>query len=57
MPTYDYRWEANGQIIEVHHRMNETLTSWGEVCEYTAIDPGDAPADSPVTRLATGGKW
>ncbi len=56
MPTYDYRCEANGQIIEVNHRMNETLACWGEVCKYAAIDPGDIPADSPVTRLATGGQ-
>ncbi|GAB6039537.1 FmdB family zinc ribbon protein [Endothiovibrio diazotrophicus] len=55
MPTYDYRCEANGRVVEVIHRMSEEMKSWGELCARAGIDPGDTPADSPVQRLATGG--
>ena len=56
MPTYDYRCEANGRVVEVRHRMNETLSNWGQLCEQAGIDPGDTAADAPVQRLATGGQ-
>ena len=55
MPTYDYFCEANGQKLEVSHKMNETISTWGELCEKTAAEPGDTPAESPVRRLITGG--
>lgn len=55
MPTYDYRCEANGQVLEVSHRMNDQVSTWGELCQRLGIDPGATPADSPVKRLATGG--
>ena len=55
MPTYDYRCEANGRMVEVMHRMSDKMNTWGELCEKAGIDPGDTPADSPVTRMATGG--
>jgi hypothetical protein len=55
MPTYDYRCEANGQVVEVNHRMSETLSTWGELCERAAIPRGDTPAETPVRRMATGG--
>ena len=55
MPTYDYRCEANGRVVEVSHRMLEQMNTWGELCERAGIDPGDTPADFPVKRLATGG--
>lgn len=55
MPTYDYRCDANGRTIEVHHRMSESLATWGELCERLGIETGDTPAESPVHRLATGG--
>lgn len=56
MPTYDYRCTANGATVEVKHRMSETLTSWGQLCELAGIEPGDTPANAPVERLATGGQ-
>lgn len=56
MPTYDYICAANEMVVEVKHRMNEGLTTWGELCERTGTDPGNTPADSPVARLATGGQ-
>lgn len=55
MPTYDYRCDANDRVVEVHHRMSETLSNWGEVCERIGMDPGDTPPSTPVRRLATGG--
>lgn len=55
MPTYDYRCDANGKVLEVHHRMSDTLSTWGDLCERAGVEPGDTPADSPVHRLATGG--
>ena len=55
MPTYDYRCDANGQTLEVSHRMNDHLQTWGELCAKLGIEPGDTPAASPVKRLATGG--
>ncbi len=55
MPTYDYRCDTNGRVVEVNHRMSESLTTWAELCERANTEPGDTPADSPVHRLATGG--
>jgi hypothetical protein len=56
MPTYDYRCPDNGRIVEVNHRMNDTVTSWGELCALAGIEPGETAADAPVERLATGGQ-
>jgi len=56
MPTYDYRCAANGRVVEVKHRMNETLSTWGEVCARAGLDTADIPPESPVERLATGGQ-
>jgi len=55
MPTYDYRCDANGQVVEVSHRMSETIATWGELCERADVAAGDTPKASPVHRLATGG--
>jgi hypothetical protein len=55
MPTYDYRCEANGKVVEVRHGMNETLATWGELCALAGIEPGDTPRDASVQRLITGG--
>lgn len=55
MPTYDYRCDANGQTLEVIHRMSESLSTWGELCERAGIEPAETPLDAPVHRLATGG--
>ncbi len=56
MPTYDYRCEFNGQIIEVKHRMNERASTWGELCALAGVAPGDTPLDSAVEKLITGGQ-
>ena len=55
MPTYDYRCEANGKILEVKHSINQELHTWDELCALAGIDAGDTPLNSPVKRLPTGG--
>jgi hypothetical protein len=55
MPTYDYRCDTNGRVVEVNHRMSETIATWGELCARAGIATGGTPSDSPVHRLATGG--
>lgn len=55
MPTYDYRCDANGRVVEVSHRMSEQLATWGELCERAKLPCGDTPTDAPVQRMATGG--
>lgn len=55
MPSYDYRCDENGKVVEVHHKMSEKLKTWGEVCEMAGIELGDTPADTPVVRLISGG--
>ncbi len=57
MPSYDYHCEANGRVVEVKHGMNETLSTWGELCERAGIEPAGASVDSPVKRLISGGQF
>lgn len=57
MPTYDYKCEANQQVVEVQHRLSESVKTWGELCKLAGIDCGSTPADSPVSRLITGGNF
>jgi hypothetical protein len=54
---YDYQCEATGQVVEVEHKLSETISTWGELCERAGISPGDTPGDSPVRRLITGGTY
>ena len=56
MPTYDYRCERNGQVVEVKHRMSERVANWGELCVLAEIDPGKIPLDTLVEKLITGGQ-
>ena len=51
MAMYDYFCEANGKTIEVRHRMSESCSTWGEICEQMSIPLGDTPADAPVEKL------
>jgi predicted nucleic acid-binding Zn ribbon protein len=55
MPTYDYLCPANGRIVEVSHRMSESLATWGELCARAGIEAGATPAGAPIERLITGG--
>lgn len=51
MAMYDYFCEANGQTVEVRHRMSESFSTWGEICEQMSMPLGDTPADAPVEKL------
>jgi len=51
MPTYDYRCPANGQVVEVKHRINDAIHTWGELCAAAGIDPASTPTDSPVEKI------
>ncbi|MCX7058320.1 MAG: zinc ribbon domain-containing protein [Proteobacteria bacterium] len=55
MPTYDYVCPANGEVLEVEHKLAEKLTTWGELCQRTGREPGATPRATPITRLITGG--
>jgi predicted nucleic acid-binding Zn ribbon protein len=55
MPTYDYLCEANGRVVEVSHKMNESLATWGELCARAGLDAAGTPTQAPVRRLISGG--
>ena len=44
MPSYDYRCPANDRVVEVRHGMNDTVNTWGELCQLAGIEPGDTSA-------------
>ncbi len=56
MPTYDYRCDANGRVVEVNHPMRDKMKTWGELCSLAGIDTDNTPPNSPVERLANGGQ-
>jgi len=51
MPVYEYFCPSNNTAIEIEHSIKDTLRTWGDICELTAIDSGETPADAPVERL------
>ena len=55
MPTYDYRCPANGEVLEVEHKLAEKLATRGELCARTGRAPGSTPPGAPIERLITGG--
>jgi len=55
MPTYDYHCPTNGKVLEVEHKLAETLSTWGDLCGRTGHAPGSTAASAPVERLITGG--
>ena len=40
MPTYDYHCPANGRVIEVSHKMAETVATWGDLCRRAGVPRG-----------------
>ncbi|MEJ2692083.1 MAG: zinc ribbon domain-containing protein [Candidatus Thiodiazotropha sp.] len=54
MPTYDYICESNGIRLEVRHKMDQTIATWGELCRVAMKDPGETPPDAAVKKLITG---
>ena len=55
MPTYEYRCEANGRVVEVNHKIAERVKTWGELCKRAGIAPGRTEAKAPVTKLMSVG--
>lgn len=53
MPTYDYRIEATGDVVEVKHTMALTPKTWGELCLLANLDQQEIPENSEVTKLLT----
>lgn len=53
MPTYDYLCENNGVRLEVKHKMEQTISTWGDLCQLAGVSPGDTPLDAPVKKLIT----
>ncbi len=55
MPLYEYRCEANGEVVEVVHRMADKFSTWGALCAHMQRPLGDVPADAVVTKLIGSG--
>jgi predicted nucleic acid-binding Zn ribbon protein len=55
VPTYEYRCEANGRVVEVRHKMAERLATWGELCERAEISRGKTDPAAPVEKLISAG--
>ncbi len=55
MPLYEYRCPSNGRVIEVRHKMAETLGTWGELCDRAGIAVGDCDPRSPIEKLISAG--
>jgi predicted nucleic acid-binding Zn ribbon protein len=53
MPTYDYVCETNGIRLEVRHKIDESIGSWGDLCKIAGVSPGETPLDAPVKKLIT----
>ena len=51
MPYYEYECAANGRTVEVRHGMSEELTTWSQLVERAAVDPGDTPGDASIQRI------
>ena len=55
MPTYDYYGPANGRVVEVNHKLAETVATWGELCSRAGIPRTGTSGNARVERLITGG--
>jgi hypothetical protein len=55
MPSYDYHCPANGRVVEVEHKMADSVATWGELCGRAGIGLGGTPANATVERQISGG--
>jgi predicted nucleic acid-binding Zn ribbon protein len=55
VPLYEYRCEANGQLVEVRHKMDERLLTWGELCERAGMSTGRTDPQAPIEKLMSAG--
>ncbi len=50
MALYEYICEANGEVVEVRHRMDVVIRNWGELCFAAQIPLGDTDFSEPVRK-------
>lgn len=50
MALYDYYCEANGRTVEVRHGMDDTIATWGELCQAAGVDVDDTKPSAPVVK-------
>ena len=50
MPSYVYECEANGEVVEVRHKMSFVIRHWGELCFAAQIPLGDTEFEAPVRK-------
>ena len=55
MPTYEYQCASNGRVVEVRHKMDETVKNWGELCERAGIAVGKTDPRAAVEKLISAG--
>ena len=55
MPTYEYQCARNGRVVEVRHKMDERLRTWGELCERAGINGDETDPRAPVEKLISAG--
>ena len=55
MPTYDYRCDINDRVVEVSHRMSETIANWGDLCARAGVELGGPAAAPPPPPPPPGG--
>ena len=53
MPVYVYECRVNGEVVEVRHKMNQSIRNWGELCFAAHIPLGDTPFETPVYKHFT----
>ncbi len=51
MPIYEYHCDANNTTVEIEHSIKIKFHTWGELCDFTGIDLGETPAETPIERL------
>ncbi len=50
MPTYEYYCEENDLTVEVIHGMDDSISTWGDLCDKAGIELGETPQNTAVTR-------
>lgn len=55
MPTYEYQCARNGRVVEVRHKMDDRVETWGELCERAGISCGGTDPRAPVEKLISAG--
>ncbi len=55
MPTYEYQCARNGRVVEVRHKMEERVATWGELCARAGIAGDGTDPRAPVEKLISAG--